>query len=107
MSRWRVARVGVLAAVLTALLACAGAQAKSPAQCGPTDRPETGLQGQIPIPDRVSGRSVQGYTCNLTEVGFMPSSSFANFDTYKNCAYYSDTIGAVNAEGGTVVVDVS
>ena len=37
----------------------------------------------------------------------MPSSSFANFDTYKNCAYYSDTIGATNAEGGTVVVDVS
>ena len=37
----------------------------------------------------------------------MPSSSFANFDTYKNCAYYSDTIGAFNAEGGTVVVDVS
>ena len=37
----------------------------------------------------------------------MPSSSFANFDTYENCAYYSDTIGAVNAEGGTVVVDVS
>src|SRR5437763_934242 len=72
MRPWRVARVGVLAAVMTALLACAGAQAKSPAQCGPTDRPETGLQGQIPIPDRVSGRSVQGYTCNLTEVGFLP-----------------------------------
>ena len=57
--------------------------------------------------DRASGRSVEGYTCNLTEVGFMPSSSFANFDTYENCAYYSDTIGAFNAEGGTVVVDVS
>jgi hypothetical protein len=26
-----------------ALLACAGADAKSPARCGPTDRPETGL----------------------------------------------------------------
>ena len=49
-----------------------------------------------------AGRTT-GYTCNLTEVGFMPSSSFANFDTYENCAYYSDTIGAFNAEGGTVV----
>src|SRR4051812_21954638 len=57
--------------------------------------------------DRVTGRSISGYNCNLTEVGFMPSSSFANFDVYKDCAYYSDTIGAVNAEGGTVVVDVS
>src|SRR3954451_9855491 len=89
------------------LLPAAGAHAKSPAQCGPNDKPETGLQGQVPIPDRVSGRSVQGYNCNLTEVGFLPSSSFANFDTYRDCAYYSDTIGAVDAEGGTVVVDVS
>src|SRR4051795_10830933 len=101
----RLAGVGVMVAF--ALLASADAQAKSPAQCGPSDRPETGLQGQVPIADRASGRSVQGYTCNLTEVGFLPSSSFANFDTYENCAYYSDTIGAVNAEGGTVVVDVS
>ena len=93
--------------VSAALLAPAAAHAKSPAQCGPNDKPETGLQGQIPMADRVSGRSVAGYNCNLTEVGFMPSSSFANFDTYKDCAYYSDTIGATNAEGGTVVVDVS
>src|SRR4051795_8022736 len=97
----------VWVAVALAMLAGADAQAKSPAQCGPSDRPETGLQGQIPMADRVSGRSVEGYNCNLSEVGFMPSSSFANFDTYKNCAYYSDTVGATNAEGGTVVVDVS
>ena len=90
-----------------ALLAPSVAQARSPAECGPGDRPETALQGQVPIADRASGRSVEGYTCNLSEVGFMPSSSFANFDTYENCAYYSDTIGAFNAEGGTVVVDVS
>ena len=97
----------VWVALALALVAGTDAHAKSPAQCGPGDRPETGLQGQIPMADRVSGRSVQGYNCNLTEVGFLPSSSFANFDTYKNCAYYSDTIGATNAEGGTVVVDVS
>jgi hypothetical protein len=102
----RVVRV-VWVTVAFALLACAGADAKSPAQCGPNDRPETGLQGQVPLADRASGRSVSGYNCNLTEVGFLPSSSFANFDTYENCAYYSDTIGATNAEGGTVVVDVS
>src|SRR5687767_2859596 len=94
-------------ALVFATLAGADAHAKSPAECGPDDRPETALQGQVPIADRASGRSVEGYTCNLQEVGFMPSSSFANFDTYENCAYYSDTIGAFNAEGGTVVVDVS
>ena len=94
-------------AVVLPVLPGATAQAKSPAKCGPDDRPETALQGQVPMDDRASGRSHTGYTCNLTEVGFMPSSSFANFDTYRNCAYYSDTIGAFNAEGGTVVVDVS
>src|SRR4051812_6895781 len=107
MRRRRLAGLGVWVAMAVALLASADAHAKSPAQCGPKDRPETGLQGQVPVPDRASGRSVEGYTCNLTEVGFLKSSSFANFDTYENCAYYSDTIGAVNAEGGTVVLDVS
>src|SRR3954471_12572868 len=107
MSTKRLVSVGAWVVLACATLAAPAAQAKSPAQCGPKDWPETGLQGQVPLPDRASGRSVSGYTCNLTEVGFMPSSSFANFDTYKNCAYYSDTIGAFNAEGGTVVVDVS
>lgn len=96
-----------VAAVLAACASPDAAHAKSPAQCGPDDRPETALQGQVPIADRATGRSVEGYTCNLTEVGFLPSSSFANFDTYQNCAYYSDTIGATNAEGGTVVLDVT
>src|SRR3954451_18297266 len=107
MSSKRLAGFGVWVIVAVAALAPSAADAKSPAQCGPNDKPETGLQGQVPMADRVSGRSVEGYNCNLTEVGYLPSSSFANFDTYKNCAYYSDTIGAVNAEGGTVVVDVS
>src|SRR3954463_10532260 len=107
MTAKRLAALGVWVALSLATLAAPAAHAKSPAQCGPNDKPETGLQGQVPMADRVSGRSVEGYNCNLTEVGYLPSSSFANFDTYKNCAYYSDTIGAVNAEGGTVVVDVS
>ena len=107
MSTTRLAVLGVWVVVLLASLGGAKAHAKSPAQCHPDDRPETGLQGQVPMTDRATGRSVEGYSCNLTEVGFMKSSSFANFDTYENCAYYSDTIGAFNAEGGTVVVDVT
>ena len=95
-------------AVLVVVLAGAGsAQAASPAACGPGDRVETGLQGQLPQADRASGRAADGYTCNLTEVGFYESTSFANFDTYENCAYYSDTIGLYSAEGGTIVLDVS
>jgi hypothetical protein len=83
------------------------AGAKSPAQCGPQDKQETALQGQLPMADRASGRAAEGYDCNLDEVGFFASTSFANFDTYENCAYYSDTIGLYSAEGGTIVLDVS
>ena len=95
------------ALMLCALIAAAPAQAKSPAQCGAKDRVETGLQGQIPIADRVTGRAAEGYNCNLDEVGSFASTAFANFDTYENCAYYSDTIGLYSAEGGTIVLDVS
>ena len=101
------ARTLVAGIAALALAGAGSAQAKSPAVCGADDRPETGLQGQLPQADRASGRAADGYTCNLREVGFFPSTSFANFDTYKNCAYYSDTIGLYSAEGGTIVLDVS
>jgi len=96
-----------LLAVAAALLLADVAGAASPASCGPQDMPETGLQGQVPLADRFSGRAAKGYTCNLTEVGFYASTAFANFDTYGNCAYYSDTIGVTNGAGGTIVLDVS
>src|SRR5687768_15990873 len=38
------------------------------AQCGPGSRPEPALQGEVTVADRASGRSSQGYTCNLAEV---------------------------------------
>jgi len=99
-------RVAVLVAGIVLLMA-GEAQAKSPALCGPNDMVETGLQGQIPLADRLTGRAEKGYNCNLDEVGSYASTSFANFDTYENCAYYSDTIGLTSAEGGTIVLDVS
>ena len=39
------------------------------ASCGPTDLPEGDIQGQVPRADRLSGRSQQGYRCNLELVG--------------------------------------
>ena len=100
-------RVAVAAVFAAAFMGAADVHAASPAACGPGDLLETGLQGQIPGADRATGRAAAGYTCNLREVGFYPSTSFANFDTYGNCAYYSDTIGLYSAEGGTIVLDVS
>jgi hypothetical protein len=85
------------------------------AQCQPGDLVETGLQGQVPIPDRLDGRAARGYHCNLAQVGAFGArrddptqqwtTGWANFDTYKNCAYYSD--GRDPQQGGTVVLDVS
>src|SRR4051794_21479162 len=37
------------------------------AVCGPGDKPETGLQGQVPAPLRASG--FQGFSCNLQLLG--------------------------------------
>jgi hypothetical protein len=85
------------------------------ARCQPGDLVETGLQGQVPIPDRLDGRAAKGYHCNLSQVGGFGSTrddptqnwtiGWANFDTYKNCAYWSD--GNDPRSGGTIVLDVS
>jgi hypothetical protein len=79
------------------------------ADCRPGDPVETGLQGQVPREDRASGRAATGYACNLKLVGAHRSYGFGNFDTYKECAYYSDNQGGVGTIGqaGTVVLDVS
>ena len=103
-------RILVLPVLAVAALLAGGvpaAQAVPPARCAADDPVETGLQGQIPVADRVTGRAERGYACNLTEVGSFASTAFANFDTYGNCAYYSDTIGLYSAQGGTIVLDVS
>ena len=89
------------------------------AQCQPGDSPETGLQGQVPVVDRVSGRASAGYHCNLTVVGGYGApidpthrrvAAWATLDTYGNCAYYGDAAGVAPAPGqpmGVVVVDIS
>lgn len=34
------------------------------AKCGPGSRPETAIQGRVPLRDYESGRAAKGYTCN-------------------------------------------
>jgi hypothetical protein len=88
--------------------------------CQPGDKPEAApplqLQGQVPWADRLSGRAAQGYSCNLAVVANWgnkasdpsdPSTGWANFDTYNNCAYYSDNDGDGGSGRGTIVLDVS
>src|SRR4051812_45498772 len=104
----RVATALALAAaliVIAALPAGAAAQYVDKAKCQPGDKVETGLQGQIPQADRVSGRAAEGYICNLKIMGALQTRGWISLDTYGNCAYFSDTQGSTDT--GTLAVDVS
>lgn len=87
--------VGPLAAVA---LVAAGVPAWSASQpvdaqeCGPGDRPETGVQGQVPVVDQLSGRSQQGYWCHLRPVGSNDiggQGGDTQMTWYGDCAYRS------------------
>lgn len=82
------------------------------AACGPGSRPETGLQGQVPLADRESGRSSEGYTCNLDLVGrYGPAEGFEGAEWqmawYGRCAYYDTRLSGQQQRRGTVVLDVA
>ena len=60
--------------------------------CSPGDRPETGVQGQVPLADQLSGRSQQGYWCNLRPVGSNDiggQGGDTQMTWYGDCAYRS------------------
>lgn len=84
------------------------------AHCGSGSSPETGLQGQVPLADRQSGRSQQGYNCNLQLVGqYQGAGSSVVSPSLGSCAYLSasgtliDPLQAVEPNPGVNVVDVS
>jgi hypothetical protein len=96
------------------------------ADCGPGSNPETSdIQGSVSVADRDSGRSSQGYWCNMALVGNYGPQSPLPFEgaewqlaRYKDssghqCAYYSQRTwnpvskGVTQKRPGTVVVDVS
>lgn len=47
-------------------------------RCGIHDRPEPGLQGQVPKADQTDGDAKKGYNCGLELVGFTPLHKTAN-----------------------------
>jgi hypothetical protein len=79
---------GALLSVFTPS-AFAGRPAKDRAPC---EMPETGLQGQVPLGDQLSGRSQLGYRCGLELLGQESvGNRGANFQLtwYGDCAYVS------------------
>ncbi|MBO0787016.1 MAG: hypothetical protein J2P33_13190, partial [Actinobacteria bacterium] len=81
------------------------------AQCGPGDRPESGLQGQTTTEERFSGDSALGYNCNLQLVGQYTGEGAFSQDgpAYAGtCAYYgTDRNNSQQQHHGVTVVDAS
>lgn len=79
------------------------------AVCGPGSSPETGVQGQVPKADRLSGRSKQAYSCNLKLVGqYQGPGAGVVSPTYQHCSYTASfTSGLIGGPRGVQVVDVS
>jgi hypothetical protein len=80
------------------------------AACGPGSLPEGSIQGEVPLSDRQSGRSKQGYRCNLELLGQYQGegASWVNPST-ANCAYMATSFyGTLTKKSpGVQVVDVS
>lgn len=78
------------------------------AQCAADDMPETGLQGQVPLVDRVSGRSELGYSCNLELVGqYQGEGAGWQMAWMDDCAYMGTANGEGQTQPGVVVIDAS
>lgn len=109
--------------VAVAFVACGGGDGDAPppalatnfavakANCSPGDKPETGLQGQIPMAERVSG--FQGYNCNLSKLSASVSSRgepiFDSAVRVRDGSGHSCLFGgpAFGDAFGTKVVDIS
>ena len=78
------------------------------ASCGKGDRPEQGLQGSVSLEDRASGRSAEGYSCNLELVGnHVGEGASWQMAWYDDCAYYGTKFRGGQASPGVQVIDAS
>src|SRR6478735_4549039 len=67
-----------------------GSTAVPRAECSAGSLPETGMQGDVPAEDRNSGRSTQGYRCNMSLVGSLLDRGGGLLSvTYDHCSYTS------------------
>ena len=78
------------------------------AECAPGDRVEPELQGSVPLEDRTSGRSAEGYNCNLEVVGNHAGEGASwQMAWYDDCAYYGTRFNGGQDSPGVQVVDVA
>jgi hypothetical protein len=80
----------------------------SPAQCGPGSMPQDGLDGEVPLADRLDGRSSRGYSCNLKPIGqYQGEGASWVSQSYGKCAYMSTRWPNTEASPGVQVINVS
>ena len=97
-TRWALALVaGVLAPFLVPEVV---PSVEALAPCGAEDMPETGIRGDVPLADQISGRADSGYNCGLALVGY---SSLGGRGGNANMAWSGDC--AYIAGDGVAVVD--
>jgi hypothetical protein len=78
------------------------------AHCARGSRPEHGLQGEVPLADRKSGRSKRGYSCNLQLVGhYQGEGTSWVSQSYGKCAYLSTRFPSSARSPGVQVIDAS
>lgn len=86
------------------------------ANCGPGSSPEDGVQGQVPLTDRLDGRSQMGYWCNLQLVGHVQGEGASWQNAWYDHCDYMDTADDTGVDGtgvggqqhlGVDVIDVS
>lgn len=99
--RTRVA-IAVVAGLLAAVVVPGALRpAEAAPGCGAKDLPETGIPGDVPLVDQLSGRADQGYNCGVAVVGY---SSLGARGGNANMAWSGDC--AYIAGDGIAVVDV-
>jgi hypothetical protein len=96
----RLVVVTLVAALAWGVVPTTGASAAP--GCGRLDLPETGVPGDVPLADQLSGRADQGYNCGLTLIGYNAlgnRGNNANMAWAGQCAYVSGP--------GIAVIDVA
>lgn len=79
-----------------------GATPSAAERCGELDHPETGVQGDVPLADQLSGRAAEGYTCGLSVIG---ANTLGGRGGNANMAWVDDCAYVTGA--GVAVLDVS
>jgi hypothetical protein len=71
--------------------------------CGKLDKPETGIQGDVPRADQQSGRALQGYNCGVALIGHTDLGARGG---NANMAWAGDCAYVAGSGAGIAVVDV-